>query len=130
MSGEAITVLDQCVFVNGSTDRGCMVASSSGSSRFSNVARRKRREPGKIYHVNDVGWRGLGRAARARSTVDIEYRIRAVHTFFFLHLAISSLALSAEDPRVPSEVSDTRTVLVLQWTRAARPSPLHPTSFT
>ena len=52
-----------------------------GSSRFSNVARRKRREPGKIYHVNDVGWmEGLGtwprdlaeRAARARSTVDIE----------------------------------------------------------
>ena len=38
-----------------------------GSSRFSNVARRKRREPGKNYHVNDVGWRGLGRAARARS---------------------------------------------------------------
>ena len=38
-----------------------------GSSQFSNVARRKRREPGKIYHVNDVGWRGLGRAVRARS---------------------------------------------------------------
>ena len=48
------------------------VSSSPGSSRFSNVARRKRREPGKIYHVNDVGWRGLGRAAHARSTVDIE----------------------------------------------------------
>ena len=43
------------------------IASSPGSSRFSNVTRRKRREPGKIYHVNDVGWRGLGRAARARS---------------------------------------------------------------
>ena len=44
-----------------------ILASSPGSSRFSNVARRKRREPGKIYHVNDVGWRGIGRAARARS---------------------------------------------------------------
>ena len=44
-----------------------VLASFPDSSRFSNVARRKRREPGKIYHVSDVGWRGLAQAARARS---------------------------------------------------------------
>ena len=43
------------------------LASSPGSSRSSNVARRKRREPGKIYHVSDVGWKGFALAARTRS---------------------------------------------------------------
>ena len=111
------------------------LASSPGSSRFSNVARRKKREPGKIHHVSDVGWKGLGQVARTRSTVDIESGpyVRSFF-FFFLHPAIFSLALSAEDPRVPSEVLDTRTVLVLQWTHAsvracAWPSP-YPTSLT
>ena len=65
------------------------LASFPGSSRFSNVARRKRREPGKIYHVSDVGWKGLGQAARARSIVDIESG-----PFFFLHPAVYSLARS------------------------------------
>ena len=41
------------------------LASFPGSSRFSNVARKKRREPGKIYHMSDVGWKGLRQAARA-----------------------------------------------------------------
>ena len=57
-------------------------------------------------------------------TIDRRYRIRTVCTFFFLHLAISSLALSAEDPKVPSEVLDTRTVLVLQWTHTSVRAPL------
>ena len=70
-----------------------------------------------IYHVSDIGWKGFGQVAGVRSIViDRRYQIRAVRTFFFLHLTISSLALSAEDPRVPSEVLDTRTVLVSQWT--------------
>ena len=40
------------------------LASYSGSSQFFNDARRKTREPGKIHHVHDVRWKGLG-AARA-----------------------------------------------------------------
>ena len=51
-------------------------------------------------------------------------RIQAVRTLFFLHLATSSLALSVEDPRVPSEVLDTRTVLVLQWMHTSMRAPL------
>ena len=43
------------------------LASSPGSSRFSNVARRERREPDKIYHMSNVVWKGLAQAARARS---------------------------------------------------------------
>ena len=31
------------------------IASSPGSPQVLNVARRERREPGKIYHVRDVG---------------------------------------------------------------------------
>ena len=56
-------------------------------------------------------------------TIDRRYRIWAVRTFFFLHPAISSPALSAEDPRVPSEVLATRTVLVLQWTHTSVRAP-------
>ena len=52
----------------------CNLASSPGFSRFSNVARRKRREPGKIYHVGDVGWKGLAQAARARSYANLKTR--------------------------------------------------------
>ena len=35
--------------------RGFVVASSPGSRHVLNVARREGREPGKIYHVRDVG---------------------------------------------------------------------------
>ena len=38
------------------------LALCTGSSQFFNDARRKMREPGKIHHVRDVRWKGLGMA--------------------------------------------------------------------
>ena len=35
---------------------------SIGSSQFFNDAQRKAREPGKIHHVRDNMWKGLGAA--------------------------------------------------------------------
>ena len=62
--------------------QGChrCVASSPGSSQFFNDARRKTREPGKIHHVRDVRWKGLGAAhaqfkniARERSLIYLHF---------------------------------------------------------
>ena len=43
-----------------SSFQGCLIASYLGSSQFFNEAHRKAREPGKINHVRDVRWKGLG----------------------------------------------------------------------
>ena len=44
---------------------GRVLASFPGSPQVLNVARRERREPGKIYHVRDVGVEATWSAARA-----------------------------------------------------------------
>ena len=52
------------------------VASYPGSSQFFNDARRKMREPGKIHHMRDIMWKGLGAAHAYISDVCWEKRDR------------------------------------------------------
>ena len=54
------------------------VASYPGSSQFFNDARRKMREPGKIHHMRDIMWKGLGAAHAYISDVCWEKRDRKI----------------------------------------------------
>ena len=66
-------------YLSNSTD---IIASYPGSSQFFNDAHRKTREPGKIHHVRDVRWKGLGK--RAHSLKNIAHERSLVYLHFLL----------------------------------------------
>ena len=106
-----------------------IIASYPGSSQFFNDARRKTREPGKIHHVRDVKWKGLGK--RAHSLKNIAHE----RSLVYLHFLLSWPVRACDDSSCLAQLSfrcasPSKRLICVRCAKSLPPDVTHVMNFT